>query len=313
MLRLLIATLALALCTHPNIAGPLHDAVKKGDVEQVTLLIAAGEDANEIDRRFGSPLHLAAIWGDADIATLLIAAGADVSVEHRFGQPLYSAARVGNLEVVKILIANAADVNAASKNGITALHAAAESGNAEIVKILVAYGANPNAKGVTSYAAYGTEPDAKGGDGYGAIHTAGRQGHFGIVELLRRLGATSPDIEPIANLLSDADPKAGKMYFGSFEGGSGRCYGCHYVESGAPVKPGPNLYGIVDSKKAAVDGYTYSPSFGRLEGSWTVEELNAFIASPTDHVPGTRMQIIGVADPLKRANLIVYLLGVGDL
>jgi cytochrome c len=295
MLRLLLATLVLALCTYPVISGPLHDAVKKGDVKQVTLLIAAGEDVNEIDRRFGSPLHLAAIWGDADMATLLIAAGADVSAEHRFGQPLYSAARVGNLEVVKILIANAAVANAPSKNGTTALHAAAENGNAEIVKILVANGANPNAKGV---------------DGYGAMHAAGRQGHFDIVELLRSLGTTSPDIEPITNLLSDADPKAGEKYFGSLKS-AGKCSTCHYVNSG-DWKPGPNLYGIVDRKKAAFNGFPYSPSFGRLEGNWTVEELNAFIASPTDHVPGTRMEITGVADPLMRANLIVYLQGIGD-
>jgi cytochrome c2 len=264
MLRLLLATLVLALCTYPVTAGPLHDAVKKGDVKQVTLIIAAGEDVNEIDHRFGSPLHLAAIWGDADMATLLIAAGADVSAEYRFGQPLYSAARVGNLEVVKILVAN---------------------------------GANPNTKGV---------------DGYGAIHAAGRPGQFGIVELLRRLGAISPDIEPITNLLSDADPKAGKKYFGSLKVGIGKCFQCHHVKSGPSSKFGPNLHGIVDRKKAAVDGYKYSPSFGRLEGNWTVEELNAFIASPTDHVPGTRMEITGVADPLMRANLIVYLQGIGD-
>ncbi len=265
MLRLLLATLVLTLCTYPVTSGPLHDAVKKGDAKQVMLLIAAGDDINEIDRRFGSPLHLAAIWGDADMAALLIAAGADVSSEHRFGQPLYSAAQVGNMEVVKILVAN---------------------------------GANPNAKGV---------------DGFGAIHAAGRQGHFDIVELLRRLGAISPDIEPITNLLSDADPKAGEKYFGTLKVGSGECYGCHYVKSGSSRRKwGPNLHGIVDRKKAAFDGFKYSPSFGRLEGNWTVEELNAFIASPTDHVPGTNMEITGVADPLMRANLIVYLQGIGD-
>jgi cytochrome c len=130
--------------------------------------------------------------------------------------------------------------------------------------------------------------------------------------LLRRLGAISPDIEPITNLLSDADPKAGEKYFGSFKVGVGKCFQCHHVKSGPSNKFGPNLHGIVDRKKAAFNGFPYSPSFGRLEGNWTVEELNAFIASPTDHVPGTRMEIIGVADPLKRANLIVYLQGIGD-
>ncbi len=49
---LLYAFVLGALASHAA-AGPLHDAVKDGDIEQVKLLIAQGEDANKRDRNLG--------------------------------------------------------------------------------------------------------------------------------------------------------------------------------------------------------------------------------------------------------------------
>ncbi len=60
------------------LAGPLHDAAKKGNIEQVEQLIAKGADVNQQDRRAGTALRWAALRGDASVAEVLIAAGADV-------------------------------------------------------------------------------------------------------------------------------------------------------------------------------------------------------------------------------------------
>ena len=40
------------------IAGPLHDAVKEGDIAKVKQLIASGEDVNQNQRSLGSGVRL---------------------------------------------------------------------------------------------------------------------------------------------------------------------------------------------------------------------------------------------------------------
>jgi cytochrome c2 len=287
MTRSPVCALAVMLCMSPALAGPLHDAVKRGDIELAAELIAGGEDVNEIDRNSGSPLHAAAIWSDAELAALLVDAGADVNAEHRLmGPPLNAAALKGNVGVAEILIANGADVNALMRDRTTALHAAAAGGSAAIVEMLVANGADVNAR------------DKKG---YGAVHSAGRKEHYDIIDLLRQLGATPPDIEPVAELLASADPEAGKHYF------QGNCSGCHALAPDDLAKNGPPLDGVFERQKAAVEGFHYSPALQRLQGTWTVDEFNTFIASPTDFAPGTEMLFEGVEDPQMRANLIAYL------
>jgi cytochrome c len=70
---------------------------------------------------------------------------------------------------------------------------------------------------------------------------------------------------------------------------------------------------VLGRDKASLEGFAYSPPFARLVGEWTLAELNAFIASPVDYVPGTSMGIsdppgfVGVRDKMQRANLIAFL------
>ncbi len=60
-------------------AGPLHDAVKDGDIAGLRDLIAVGEDLEAQDRFVGTALHWAALTGNAKAALELIVAGADVN------------------------------------------------------------------------------------------------------------------------------------------------------------------------------------------------------------------------------------------
>ncbi|MHA1549099.1 MAG: ankyrin repeat domain-containing protein, partial [Alphaproteobacteria bacterium] len=238
-----------ALASHAT-AGPLHNAVKDGDIEQVKLLIAQGEDVNQRSRSLGSPLHQAAIWGTAEMAALLIAEGADVNVRHRvLSTPLSIGARKGNEAVVAVLIANGAEIDARSADGTTPLHGAAEGGHAAIVELLVASGANVNARSTRTSVAVD----------YAPVHSAGLNGHFDIVDLLQAMGATGPTIKPVLDRLASADPGAGEKFF------INKCAECHLIEKGNfDDRPGPNLWGVLGRRKASVEQFSYSAAIGRL-------------------------------------------------
>ena len=294
MTKLSFSACVLAVLVSPAAAGPLHDAVKDGDIAEVRLLIAQGEDVNQRDRYLASPLHQAAIWGNEEMSELLLAEGADVNFEDPLlGTPLSAAARRGNEAVAAVLIANGANAQASSANGTTPLHAAAEGGHASIVELLIENGADVNARSPETSQSYEHAP----------VHSAGLNGHFDIVDLLRAYGATGPAIEPVADLLASAASSDGEELFNR------ACRGCHSVEQGGSARQGPNLWGVLGRKKASVEGFSYSRAFGRLVGTWTLAEFNAFIAAPTDYVPGTSMHlaIAAVKDPTQRANLIAYL------
>jgi cytochrome c len=303
MIRLLLCAIVLGGFASQAVAGPLHNAARDGDVEQVKSLIASGEDVNKRDRNLGWPLHQAAISNDIDIAELLIAEGADVDAEHRFlGTPLYAAALKGSVEVAAILLANGANPNPALSTDRlailkTPLHVAAEIGDVGFVELLVANDADVNARS--------GRPQEERFD-FAPIHSAGVGGHPNIVALLRALGAAGPVVEPISDLLVNADPSRGEQIFASPQSCANKC---HTIGKGVlDHKTGPNLWGVVGRKKASIEGFEYSEALKQLGGTWTVAELNAYIASAVDYLPGTTMLNTGMPDAGDRADLIAFLL-----
>jgi cytochrome c len=109
---------------------------------------------------------------------------------------------------------------------------------------------------------------------------------------------------PIAARLASADPAAG-------EAGTKACTSCHGFEQGAANKVGPPLWGIVQTDIASHD-FEYSSAMAELEGAWTYENLDAFLASPRNWLPGTKMSFAGINDPEKRADVIAYLRSLSD-
>ncbi len=106
--------------------------------------------------------------------------------------------------------------------------------------------------------------------------------------------------KPLAVLLAAADPDNGAKV-------AKKCIGCHSVNQGEKDKVGPNLWGILGRPIAAREGYAYSDALKGLDGEWTYESLDAFIADPKGFAPGTKMSFGGIKKAEDRADLIAWL------
>ena len=86
-----------------------------------------------------------------------------------------------------------------------------------------------------------------------------------------------------------------------------KCQACHDGAKGGPNKVGPNLWGVVGRPKASHEGFNYSDALKAKGGSWTPEDIVAFVHGPKAFVPGTKMLFPGIADPGELADLLAYL------
>lgn len=128
---------------------------------------------------------------------------------------------------------------------------------------------------------------------------------IGVAGLAAPAPAAAADVEPVAPLLASADVKAGESL-------SRRCAACHTFDQGGANRVGPNLWGVVGRDKGSHEGYRYSPAMAEAEGSWTYEDLNAYLNDPRATVPGTKMIFPGLKKPEERANLIAWLRTLSD-
>ncbi len=149
----LAALLLMALaCTSLALAGPIHDAARKGDLKKVQALLAG--DPKLISDRDGdgnTPLHVAAKFGQLEVAQALVAAGADVNVKNTEAPflpgDLWDIVGSSNhkdpVELLRVHGVNTQD----NKNGYTPLDLAAFSIHyMPMVKFLIDKGADVNAK-----------------------------------------------------------------------------------------------------------------------------------------------------------------------
>ncbi|MBS9478355.1 c-type cytochrome [Ancylobacter radicis] len=112
--------------------------------------------------------------------------------------------------------------------------------------------------------------------------------------------AAAPADVPIAQLLGAASAEKGAAV-------AKKCAACHNFVEGAGAKVGPDLYGIVGRPVASAEGFAYSAAMKAHGGTWTFDDLNAFIKNPKADIPGTAMGFAGIAKETERADLLVYL------
>jgi cytochrome c len=108
----------------------------------------------------------------------------------------------------------------------------------------------------------------------------------------------------ILALLSKASAENGKAEFKI-------CSACHAVVAGKNAV-GPSLWGVVNRKKAGIEGFAYSEALKAKGGEWTFANLSAFLKNPKGYVAGTKMAFAGIKDPAKEADIIAYLATLAD-
>ena len=112
--------------------------------------------------------------------------------------------------------------------------------------------------------------------------------------------AAAPDEPPLAVLLAAADPGAGQTI-------TRQCTACHVFEAGGDNRVGPYLWNVVGRDIASVPGFNYSAALQEIDGEWTYEALDGFLANPRGWAPGTSMSYAGLRSATDRANLIAYM------
>ena len=161
----------------PNVQGfcPLHDVVKRQDVESANLLLAAGADVNSAcDLHWCSPLHFCARTGQLAMLTLLCktefsevmegssvkaaSSHADLNAKDREGNtPLHHLVSTSHGELVDLLwlmLQHGADPNAQNSRGLSPLHLLCQNTGArrktmgcEMLKLLLEHSGDPNITG----------------------------------------------------------------------------------------------------------------------------------------------------------------------
>ncbi len=115
-----------------------------------------------------------------------------------------------------------------------------------------------------------------------------------------------PEPAGIATLIAAAEPAAGEKLFK-------KCVTCHNPDKDGKRKIGPNLWDVVARPIAAAEGFAYSNALKEKSGgTWSYDNLDAFLERPKDWAPGTKMSFAGLKKPERRAALIAYLRSLSD-
>lgn len=129
-------------------AGDLRvaEAVRDGNQEQLSSLIAQHADVSAPMPDGATALHWAVDYDDAGTVDLLLKAGAKVDAPDRYGfTPVYYAVSNGNTAITQRLLDAGANPNGAGQAGDSLLMIAARGNSVEILQALLEKGAKANA------------------------------------------------------------------------------------------------------------------------------------------------------------------------
>ena len=110
---------------------------------------------------------------------------------------------------------------------------------------------------------------------------------------------------PVATLLADADAANGEAIFA-------KCKACHTIAQGGANGIGPNLWNSLGKSHGHVPGFLYSSALTSIEGNWTFENMDKWLASPKKYAPGNKMSFPGLSKAEDRADILLYLNNQGS-
>jgi len=85
-----------------------------------------------------------------------------------------------------------------------------------------------------------------------------------------------------------------------------RCSQCHGLDH--TNYRAPWLNGILGRPSASVEGWAYSEPFRAWGGTWTVENLRAWLTRPQDFIPGTAMNFGGFRSRVEDRDKVIAFL-----
>ena len=94
-----------------------------------------------------------------------------------------------------------------------------------------------------------------------------------------------------------------------------QCTACHTATKDGANKVGPNLWGIIGAAFGHKEDFNYSNAFKEAKAAgrvWTYAELDAYLTSPKEFLPGNKMTFAGIKKPELRAAVIAYLRTLAD-
>lgn len=107
-------------------------------------------------------------------------------------------------------------------------------------------------------------------------------------------------------LLASADPAKGEKVFA-------KCMACHTINQGGANGIGPNLHGILgEGVGTGHPGFAFSDALKSKGGTWDFATMDAWLKSPREFAPGTKMTFAGLSKPEDRANIIAYINSQGS-
>ena len=120
-----------------------------------------------------------------------------------------------------------------------------------------------------------------------------------MTDLMRKLVLLLVLTAPLA--AGAADLANGQRLFAS------RCGSCHSVGPSARAGFGPHLNAVFGRRAGGTTDFRYSPQMLKSNIVWNDRTLTAFIDSPGDVIPGTRMRFWGMSNAKQVADLLAYL------
>lgn len=147
LLCVVLISLIYAFSSANSLNQKLFKAVKKENVEEITLLIHNGANVNALNNKGYSPFHLAVLENNVEIIKLLVEAGGDLNYKCKTycNTTLLCIAAINQAhESAAFLLAKGIDVNGVSEQCMSPLMYATHWDDIKMMNILLEHNANIN-------------------------------------------------------------------------------------------------------------------------------------------------------------------------